>query len=88
MTGTFIKDFQPMMYTVSKMLTMQEDLKLKKEFQIKAVSFVKSRYPQHCELFVELDDGKQFMQLYTEREGGLLPDGCFVPVLPPAGVRK
>lgn len=86
MTGVFVKNFQPLLYTVKKMLEMQEDLKLKKDFKVKAVSIIESRFPAHYEMFVETDDHKQYVQL-LEQNGvtEVQPCSAFTPVLPPGG---
>lgn len=85
MTGTFISDFGPVVYTTRKMLVMQEDLKLKKDFEVKAITFVVSRYPSHYELYVELYDHKQYTQLWQKDGATIRPCSSFVPVIPFGG---
>lgn len=86
MTGVFVNNFHPLLYTVKKMLEMQEDLKLKKDFKVKAVSIVESRFPAHYEMFVETDDHKQYVQLLRQNgEIDVQSVSAFTPVLPPGG---
>lgn len=87
MTGVFVSNFMPVIYTARKMLEMQQDeLKLKKDFKVKAFSIIESRFPSHYELYVETDDHKQFVQL-LEMEGQTELKTCskFTSVLPPGG---
>lgn len=87
MTCIFTKNFMPTLYTCRKMLEMQSnELKLKKDFQIRAISIIESRFPSHYELFVETDDKKQYVQLLEQNgESELSPCSKFTAVLPPGG---
>lgn len=85
MTGNFIKNFMPYLYTAQSMLSMQEDLKLKKGFKVVALSLIESRFPAHYELHVETDDHKHYVQLLEQNgQGELFPCSKFVDVLPPS----
>lgn len=86
MASVFTDNLAPVLYTAQRMLEMQEDLKLKKGFKVRAVSVIESRFPSHFEMFVETDDHKQYVQLWKKLSDGLInPSSAFTPVLPPGG---
>ena len=81
----FTSNFAPFLYSVQKMLTMQDDLKLKKGFKIVAISLIESRFPRHFELHVETDEHKHFVQLMEQNgESEIISCSSFTPVLPPS----